>query len=348
AVQVNTSGAPGKGKWPRDDMAQSRGFFGHVNVVRDEMTAADAADKQVWIVSVGYSVDGEHAVSAEEQGKYLTDLFELSRRSNPWISAMFARELGAATGFNLTNPDGSQRDAFKTLRDYFTIAQNERDQSATIEGADLALLWQFHPNPEPIGQLVAGPDGAIYTQTANGYVRAIDPNGALRLTVKPARKRVPGVTADAEGRIYATGDNGALSAYTPGGNFLWSVLADGTPTTQLLLSADGQTLYTGTSNDQLDAYAADDGHKLWSAPLGDDPGDPAIGGDGTVYVGVANGELHAIAPDGSPRWKYNADGFVRAAPLAASDAIYGATDAGVAFALDMAGKQRWRVELGAP
>jgi outer membrane protein assembly factor BamB len=352
AVQLNTSGQPGKGKWPRDDMAQSRGFFGHVNVVRDEMTAADEADKQVWVVQVGYSVAGEHAVAPEQQAEYLTGLLDLTRQSNPWISAFFARDLGAAldqdAGFSLLNPDGAPRPAYAALREYYAAARARQERTEAIAGTDLVLLWQFQPNPEPIGQLVAGPDGAIYTQTGNGYVRAIDPNGALRLTVKPSRKRVPGVTADAQGRIYATGDNGALSAYTSGGDFLWTVLTDGTATTPLLLSADGRALYTGTSKEQLDAYATDDGRKLWSAPLGGIPGAPTLAGDGTIYVGSADGALHALAPDGTPRWRYPSAGFVQAAPAVGGNTIYGATDQGVVFALDTSGKQRWRAELGAP
>ena len=351
AVQLNTSGEPGKGKWPRDNMAQSRGFFGHVNVVRDEMTAADEADKQIWVVQVGYSVTGEQAVAPEQQAERLTGLLDLTRQSDPWISAFFARDLGTApdqdTGFSLLNPDGTPRPAYVALRDYYAGARARQERTEAIAGTDLVLLWQFQPNPEPIGQLVAGPDGTIYTQTGNGYVRAIDPNGALRLTVKPSHKRVPGVTADAQGRIYATGDNGALSAYTPGGDFLWSVLTDGTATTPLLLSADERMLYTGTSKEQLDAYATDDGRKLWGAPLGGVAGAPALAGDGTIYIGSADGALHAIAPDGTLRWRYPSQGFVQTAPAIGGDTIYGATDQGVVFALDLSGKQRWRAELGA-
>jgi PQQ-like domain/Beta-galactosidase len=352
AVQLNTSGQPGKGKWPRDDMAQSRGFFGHVNVVRDEMTAANEANKQVWVVQVGYSVTGEHAVAPEQQAEHLTGLLDLARQSDPWISAFFARDLGAApdqdAGFSLLNPDGAPRPAYAALREYYAAARAQQQRTEPIAGTDLVLLWQFQPNPEPIGQLVAGPDGAIYTQTGNGYVRAIDPNGALRLTVKPSRKRVPGAAADAQGRIYATGDNGALSAYTSGGDFLWSILTEGTSTTPLLLSADGRALYTGTDKESLDAYATDDGRKLWGAPLGGIPGAPVLGGDGTIYIGSADGALHALAPDGTPRWRYPSEGFVQAAPAISGNTIYGATDRGVVFALDTSGKQRWRVELGAP
>jgi outer membrane protein assembly factor BamB len=352
AVQLNTSGQPGKGKWPRDDMAQSRGFFGHVNVVRDEMTAANEANKQVWVVQVGYSTAGEQAVAPEQQAANLTGLLDLTRQSDPWISAFFARDIGAApdqdAGFSLLNPDGAPRPAYAALRDYYASARAQQERAEPIAGTDLVLLWRFQPNPEPIGQLVAGPDGAVYTQTGNGYVRAIDPNGALRLTVKPSRKRVPGVIADAQGRIYATGDNGALSAYTPGGDFLWSTLTDGTATTALLLSADGRMLYTGTNKEQLDAYATDDGHKLWSAPLGGIAGTPALAGDGTIYVGSADGALHAIAPDGTPRWRYPAEGFAQAAPAIGGNSIYGATDRGVVFALDTSGQQRWRADLRAP
>jgi outer membrane protein assembly factor BamB len=352
AVQLNTSGQPGKGKWPRDDMAQSRGFFGHVNVVRDEMTAADEADKQVWVVQVGYSTAGEHAVAPEQQAENLTGLLDLSRQGNPWISGFFARDLGAASdqdaGFSLLNPDGAPRPAYTALRDYYASARAQRELAEPIIGTDLMVLWRFQPNPEPIGQLVAGQDGAVYTQSANGYVRAIDPNGALRLTVKPSRKRVPGVTADAQGRIYATGDNGALSAYTPGGDFLWTVLTDGTATTALLLSSDERALYTGTNKEHLDAYATDDGHKLWGAPLGGIAGTPALASDGTLYIGSTDGALHAIAPDGTPRWRYPTEGFVQFAPALGGNTIYGATDRGIAFALDASGQQRWRVELGAP
>jgi hypothetical protein len=351
AVQLNTSGEPGKGQWPRDNQAQSRGFYGHVNVIRDEMTSADEANKQVWVVQLGYSVSGTFAVTPEQQSAYLIRLLDLSRQGNPWISAVFARDLGAATGdeagFSLLNPDGTPRPAYTALRDYYGAARAAREQAPPIKGTDLVLLWQFWPNPEPFGRPVLGPDGALYTTTGTGYVRALDPNGALRLIVKPARRRVPGVTIDAQQRIYATGDNGALSAYTPGGDFAWSVLTDGTATTPLLISADGQTLYTGTSKEQLDAYATDDGHKLWGAPLGGIPGAPALGGDGTIYVGSSNGELHAVASDGRTRWSYPAAGWVQTTPVVSGTTIYGTTDKGTIFALDPSGAQRWRVELGA-
>jgi outer membrane protein assembly factor BamB len=273
-------------------------------------------------------------------------LFEFTRQTNPWISAIFARDLGGASSadgdFSLLNPDGSPRPAYKVLRDYYARAWDLPEQ---IKGTDLTMLWQYWPNATPSLTPVLGPDGAIYTINI-GYVRVLDPNGAFRLSMKADRKNVPGVAVDTKHMIYASGETGALSAYTAGGNLTWSVLTDGTASTTLLISADEQALYTGTSKRQLDAYATDDGHKIWGTPLGGNPGALALGGDGTIFVGSSDGALHAIAPDGTPRWSYPSEGWVRAAPLISATAIYAVTDKGVIFALDSSGAQRWSADLG--
>jgi outer membrane protein assembly factor BamB len=348
AAQLNTSGVLGKGNWSRANMAQSGQFYGHVYVIRDEMTAADEADKQVWIVRVGYSVTGQFTVTPKQQAEYLTKTIDEARKSNPWISAIFVRDLGATptgdVGFSLLNPDSSPRPAYTALRDYF--AGHTPQEQAVIAGTDLVLLWRFQPNPYPKPPLALGPDGTIYA-ISGGYVRVIDPNGAFRLAVKPGRKYLPGVAADAQGRIYATSDNGTISAYSSGGDFVWSATTDGDAATPLLISADGQALYAGTGKERLDAYAASDGHRLWSVPLGGIPGAPALGGDGTIYVGSSDGALHAIGADGAARWSYPSNGWVRAMPAVNGPTIYGGTDTGAVFALDASGTQRWRVELGA-
>lgn len=353
AVQLNTSGVAGKGKWPRAYPTQSRGFYGHVDMIHDEMTAGDEADKQVWVVQVGYRVDGETAVTPEQQGQYLVDLFPLSRKAYPWISTIFVRDLGIGTpaddvpGFSLLNPDGTPRVAYGMLRNYFGAERAKRERIVSIKGTDLVELWSFGPNSRPIGRLVAGPDGAIYTLTSIGFVRAVDPNGAFRLAVHPAKRNVLGVAIDSQQRIYTSADDGTLWAFSDGGEVLWSVLTDGVPATSLLLNRDEQTLYTGTSKEHLDAYSIADGHKLWGAQLDGILGEPALGADGTVYVGTTEGTLYAVAPDGTPRWKYQAEAWVHSAPIISGTLIYAASEEGAIFALDSTGAQRWRFELGA-
>lgn len=80
---------------------------------------------------------------------------------------------------------------------------------------------------------------------------------------------------------------------------------------------------------------------------------PGIGADGTVYVGLSNGKLYAIAPDGAQRWvvqsglgggvygpvSVGADGTIYVAGLAASPSGTGNT--GAIFAYTPAGTRKW-------
>ena len=71
------------------------------------------------------------------------------------------------------------------------------------------------------------------------------------------------------------------------------------------------TVYVGSCDNKL--YAINpDGSLKWAYTTGDD-GDssPAIGADGTVYVGSYDGKLYAINPDGSLKWSYTTGGYVR-------------------------------------
>ncbi len=352
AVRLHTSGVIGKGKWPREYPAQSRGFYGHVEGIYNNMLAGDEGEKQVWVVQIGYQLDGATAVTPEQQAEYLAELFPVSRKAYPWISAIFVRDLGGGAGnpepgYALYNPDGTPRPAVGRLRGFFKAERARRDQVVPIKNTDLVQVWAFWPNIRPIGQLTLGPDGTIYTRSDIGFVRGVDPNGAFRMSVKPGRKSVFGVAIDGRQRIYASSESGTLAAFGPGGEPLWNELTDGTLTTPLLVSPDGQALYAGSSRENLDAYAAADGHKLWGTPLGGIPGTPALGSDGTIYVGSTDGVLHAIGADGTSRWSYAAGAWVPYAPIVEGGTLYGFTNVGTAFALELSGALRWQVDLGA-
>jgi hypothetical protein len=46
---------------------------------------------------------------------------------------------------------------------------------------------------------------------------------------------------------------------------------------------------------------------------------PAIGEDGTVYVGSDNNHLYAINPDGTLKWRYETEHFVWSSPAIGGD-----------------------------
>src|SRR5690606_34475655 len=99
---------------------------------------------------------------------------------------------------------------------------------------------------------------------------------------------------------------------------------------------------------------SENGDIRWSYTAGvaetDSYSGPAIGGDGTIYLPANDGALHAIRPDGTPRWRYqpltaagepDASGIFTSPALDGDGNIYVATLNGAVFSLTPAGTLRW-------
>jgi outer membrane protein assembly factor BamB len=79
------------------------------------------------------------------------------------------------------------------------------------------------------------------------------------------------------------------------------------------------TIYVGADDNRLHAIRPD-GHKVWShATGGDVNSSPAVGADGTIYVGSNDEYLYAINPDGSRKWRYKTGGEIYSSPLVGAD-----------------------------
>jgi outer membrane protein assembly factor BamB len=75
---------------------------------------------------------------------------------------------------------------------------------------------------------------------------------------------------------------------------------------------------------------------------------PAIAADGTIYVGVWNGDLCAFLPDGSPKWVFHAGCEIKASPSIGSDGtVYFGSRDGRLYAVGPDGKKKWDFKAGA-
>jgi outer membrane protein assembly factor BamB len=79
------------------------------------------------------------------------------------------------------------------------------------------------------------------------------------------------------------------------------------------------TIYVGSHDDNF--YAINpDGSQKWAFSTGDNVhSSPAIGSDGTIYVGSYDGKLYAINPDGSQKWTFLSGAQVFSSPAIGSD-----------------------------
>jgi len=81
----------------------------------------------------------------------------------------------------------------------------------------------------------------------------------------------------------------------------------------------------------------------WTYQTGGDVySSPAIGNDGTIYVGSVDGNLYALTPEGGLRWTYSTNGAVLSSPALASDGtIYvGSRDHNL-YAINPDGTLKW-------
>jgi outer membrane protein assembly factor BamB len=87
----------------------------------------------------------------------------------------------------------------------------------------------------------------------------------------------------------------------------------------------------------------------WSFVLGY-PSDssPAIGDDGTIYLGVWNGDFRAFSPDGSPKWVFHAGREIKSSPAIGADGTlyFGSRDRKL-YAVGAEGKKKWEFKTGA-
>jgi len=74
---------------------------------------------------------------------------------------------------------------------------------------------------------------------------------------------------------------------------------------------------------------------------------PAIGSDGTIYVGCEDHNLYAINPNGKQKWAFTTGGVVNASPTIGSDGtIYIGSQDNKLYAINPDGKQMWVFTTG--
>lgn len=188
------------------------------------------------------------------------------------------------------------------------------------------IAWTFEPTLPPVGgQEVSwwegnpaiGPGGTIYVGNTGGAAYAINPDGTQRWA-------------------------------TPRGQSVWT-----TP-------AFGQGREAGNSfwgSVDLYAFSLDQNGRLrWQTfTPGYVTSSPALGSDGTVYVGSFDHTVYALEPDtGQTRWSFATDAHIYGSPALGSgpggetSAIYIGSADGSVYALDPAGRLLWRYDTGDP
>ena len=188
------------------------------------------------------------------------------------------------------------------------------------------IVWTFEPTLPPAGgQQVSwwegnpaiGAGGTIYVGNTGGAAYAINPDGTQRWAI-------------------------------PRGQSVWTTPAFGEG------SESGNSFWGSVD---LYAFSLDqNGQTRWQTfTPGYVTSSPALGSDGTVYVGSFDHRLYALDPaTGQVRWSFLTDGHIYSSPALGSgpggetSAIYIGSADGSVYAIDPSGRLLWRYDTGDP
>jgi len=106
------------------------------------------------------------------------------------------------------------------------------------------------------------------------------------------------------------------------------------------------TVYVGWGGQLLAVNP--DGTLRWTfETLADAQSSPAIGADGTIYFGAEDDHLYAISPDGTLEWKFpTGDDVISSPVIGADETVYVGSTDGYLYALNHDGTLKWTFQTG--
>jgi outer membrane protein assembly factor BamB len=219
-----------------------------------------------------------------------------------------------------------------------------------------------------------GWNGVVYAVAKAGSLVALNPKTGARVWTYAAPDELDTAPViDGHGSIYVIDKAGTVHAVQPNGTARWTRSLGGANHSAITLSRNDLTLYIGSSektdddekpkkpkhgeNYGLRALSALDGSLQWVSPVNEKLTAPALGKDGTLYVGSDKGRLLALYPhDGSIRWSVDekscAGGCGKWKKVTQTPAIgpnglitFG-TQEGILLQVSRAGEVQWALDLG--
>jgi outer membrane protein assembly factor BamB len=207
------------------------------------------------------------------------------------------------------------------------------------------IAWTFDSG----GPIEAAPavldDDTIVVASLGGKLLAITNEGKVRfsLDLEDRAYSSPLVTGDG---IFVGSDAHKLFGVRPTGGVRFRLDTDGDADTGAtaapwggIVFASGKVIYAALPNGTL-LWRFRTRKKAFSSP--------AVGDDGTVYVGSQDHHLYAILPDGKLRWRVNLESDVDSSPAIGDDGtVFVGTDRPEVVAVaPLDGRVLWRTNVG--
>ncbi len=238
----------------------------------------------------------------------------------------------------------------------------------TDSGTSGTLKWAYTTGARINSSPAIGADGTIYVGSYDYKLYAITDSGTsgtLKWTFTTSSQALlssPAISSDGSTVYVGSYDDNLYAVNSSDGSEKWAFLTGGSVLSSPAIGSDG-TIYVGSDDDKLYAVADCTGVEApitactgsgtaaqkWSFTTGGNVNSsPAIGSDGTIYVGSLDDKLYAITDSGTSgteKWTFTTGGDVSSSPAIGSDGtIFVGSDDKSLYALTDSGSsatERW-------
>lgn len=218
-------------------------------------------------------------------------------------------------------------------------------------------LWHVLAPHQIYSSPAVSPDGTIYVGTTGGSLCSFSAPGRTNWVLSFSGGIYGSPSIGPDGRVYAAARNGVVAMVTPTGAYS-TTETGGYIYASPAIGSDGTVYVCSISNffNKLFAMTPDgavkwvfnmtlietNSYDFWSLQASS----PAIGPQGTIYVGSIDKNLYSINPDGTTNWVFPLTAPTYASPAIGPDGtIYIGADNGTAYAINPKGEAKWQVHL---
>jgi outer membrane protein assembly factor BamB len=171
------------------------------------------------------------------------------------------------------------------------------------------IKWKYPVGNDISSSPAIDPFGNIYFGDWNGDIHAVYPDGTRKWIYHTGDVITSSPAIDDNG-IYIGSHDDYVYAFYPNGEFKWRFQTGswvhGSPT----IGEDG-TVYIGSDDDYLYALNPENGTQIWRCSISSGNwGSPTLDKQGIIYLGTFTMSFHAIYPNGTIKWTYNAPGRI--------------------------------------
>ena len=192
-------------------------------------------------------------------------------------------------------------------------------------------------------QVAMGPDGVLYAGNDDRHLYAINQDGTVRWTYATFDQVWSCPAFGVDGEPFFGANDFMVRSVTDAGQKRWLDLTLGPVASSPALNDDRTMAVVGSFDGYVHAYNTATGEPLWRFAARDHIyASPAIGADGTIYVGSADGTLYALNPDGTQQWAFDTLDPIRSSPAVDGDGniYFGGAD-GRLYAMHPDGTRWW-------